>query len=194
MARAVRRHVPAHRRARRRRRTSRSTSRSTSRRGDPGGGQRRAARRRRRCWRGSTQIGGRHGIGRVDLVENRYVGMKSRGVYETPGRHDPARRASRRRVADARPRGHAPARLARSRATPRWSTTATGSRPSASMLQTAIDESQSAVTGTARIKLYKGNVTVAGRKSPRSRSTTPTSRPSRRTASTTRPTPRASSA
>ena len=63
------------------------------------------------------------------------------------------------------------------------------------MLQTAIDESQQAVTGTARLKLYKGSVTVAGRKSPRSRSTDPDDRDaSRRTASTTRPTPRASSA
>ncbi len=52
-------------------------------------------------------IAGRHGVGRLDLVENRYVGMKSRGVYETPGRHAHARGASRRRVADARPRGDA---------------------------------------------------------------------------------------
>ncbi len=56
-------------------------------------------------------LGGKHGIGRVDLVENRYVGMKSRGVYETPGGHDPARGAPRRRVAHARPRGDAPARF-----------------------------------------------------------------------------------
>ena len=61
----------------------------------------------------STALGGEHGVGRVDLVENRFVGMKSRGVYETPGRHHPARGAPRARVAHARPRGAAPARLAR---------------------------------------------------------------------------------
>ncbi len=87
VARAVRRHVPARRSRPRRRPTSPSTSRSSYEDGDPvavngerlvAGGAARAAERRSR---------GAHGVGRVDLVENRYVGMKSRGVYETPGRH-----------------------------------------------------------------------------------------------------------
>ena len=55
-----------------------------------------------------NDFGRDNGIGRLDLVENRFVGMKSRGVYETPGRHDPAGRASGNRIHHARPRRHAP--------------------------------------------------------------------------------------
>ena len=64
---------------------SRSTSRSTSRPATRCAVNGERALARRRCWRRLNEIGGRHGVGRVDLVENRYVGMKSRGVYETPG-------------------------------------------------------------------------------------------------------------
>ena len=60
----------------------------------------------------ANEIGGRHGIGRVDLVENRYVGIKSRGVYETPGCDHPRARAPRGRATHAGPRSDASARLA----------------------------------------------------------------------------------
>jgi len=112
-----------------------------------------------------NKIGGKHGVGRVDMVENRYVGMKSRGVYETPGGailHFAHRQMESltmdREVMHLRdsliPRyaelvyyGYwfAPERLA---------------------LQALVTESQKNVTGTVRVKLYKGNIMVAGRKSP----------------------------
>src|SRR5690242_12536545 len=88
----------------------------------------------------ANRLGGEHGIGRVDLVENRFVGMKSRGVYETPG-------------------GtilHAAHRALESLTLDREA------------VQGLIDAVQRDVTGTVRLKLYKGTVTVAGRKSPRS--------------------------
>jgi argininosuccinate synthase len=114
--------------------------------------------------RALNKLGGKHGVGRVDLVENRYVGMKSRGVYETPGGailHFAHRQMESltmdREVMHLRdsliPRyaelvyyGYwfAPERLA---------------------LQAFISESQKNVTGTVRLKLYKGNLMVAGRKS-----------------------------
>ena len=127
---AVRRHVPAHDRSDEGARPA-GVRRDRLRGRRPGGGERRALSPGRACSRELNTIGGRHGVGRLDLVENRYVGMKSRGVYETPGGTLLLRRASRRRVADARPRGDAHPRRASCRATPRWSTTATGSRPSA---------------------------------------------------------------
>ena len=112
-----------------------------------------------------NKLGGKHGVGRVDMVENRYVGMKSRGVYETPGGailHFAHRQMETltmdREVMHLRdsliPRyaelvyyGYwfAPERLA---------------------LQALVTESQKNVTGTVRVKLYKGNIMVAGRKSP----------------------------
>jgi len=112
-----------------------------------------------------NKLGGKHGIGRVDMVENRYVGMKSRGVYETPGGailHFAHRQMETltmdREVMHLRdsliPRyaelvyyGYwfAPERLA---------------------LQAFVTESEKNVTGTVRLKLYKGNIMVAGRKSP----------------------------
>jgi argininosuccinate synthase len=115
----------------------------------------------------ANELGGEHGIGRVDLVENRYVGLKSRGVYETPGgtilriAHQAVESLTLdREVMHLRdsliPRyaeliyygyWYAPERLA---------------------LQSLMDESQKPVTGTARVKLYKGSATVAGRKAPRS--------------------------
>jgi argininosuccinate synthase len=115
--------------------------------------------------RALNKLGGKHGVGRVDMVENRYVGMKSRGVYETPGGailHFAHRQMETltmdREVMHLRdsliPRyaelvyyGYwfAPERLA---------------------LQALVTESQKDVTGTVRVKLYKGNLMVAGRKSP----------------------------
>ena len=112
-----------------------------------------------------NKLGGKHGVGRVDMVENRYVGMKSRGVYETPGGailHFAHRQMESltmdREVMHLRdsliPRyaelvyygyWYSPERLA---------------------LQALVTESQMNVTGTVRVRLYKGNIMVAGRKSP----------------------------
>ena len=112
-----------------------------------------------------NKLGGKHGVGRVDLVENRYVGMKSRGVYETPGGailHYAHRQMESitmdREVMHIRdgliPKyaelvyygyWYAPERLA---------------------LQALVTESQKDVSGTVRVKLYKGNIINAGRKSP----------------------------
>jgi len=112
-----------------------------------------------------NKLGGKHGVGRVDMVENRYVGMKSRGVYETPGGailHFAHRQMESltmdREVMHQRdsliPKyaelvyngfWYAPERLA---------------------LQAYVEESQQNVTGTVRVKLYRGNIMVAGRKSP----------------------------
>jgi argininosuccinate synthase len=109
-------------------------------------------------------LGGKHGVGRVDLVENRYVGMKSRGVYETPGGTilHVAHRAVESLTLDrevAHLRDSFIARYAEMVYYGYWFA------PEREMLQIAIDESQKNVTGTARLKLYKGNVTIAGRKS-----------------------------
>ena len=79
----------------------------------PGGGGRPAGWRRWRCWTRLNRLGGEHGIGRVDLVENRFVGHEVARRLRDPGRHHPARRAPGAGVAHARPRGAAPARLAR---------------------------------------------------------------------------------
>ena len=109
-------------------------------------------------------IGGKHGIGRVDLVENRYVGMKSRGVYETPGGTilHAAHRAVESLTLDREVlhlRDALISRYAEMVYYGYWFA------PERQMLQTAIDEAQRLVSGTARLKLYKGNVMVAGRKS-----------------------------
>ncbi len=112
-------------------------------------------------------IGGKHGIGRVDIVENRYVGMKSRGVYETPGGtilHN-AHRAVESVTLD-REVMHLKDSLVQ-----RYSELIYNGywfSPEREVLQALIDESQSGVTGTARLKLYKGNCTLVGRKAPRS--------------------------
>jgi argininosuccinate synthase len=112
-----------------------------------------------------NKVGGKHGVGRVDMVENRYVGMKSRGVYETPGGsilHFAHRQIESltmdREVMHIRdsliPKyaelvyygyWYSPERLA---------------------LQALVEESQKNVTGTVRVKLYKGGIYAAGRKSP----------------------------
>ena len=109
-------------------------------------------------------LGGRHGIGRVDLVENRYVGMKSRGVYETPGGTilHVAHRAIESLTLDRE------VMHLRDSFLPRYAEMVYYGywfAPERVMLQTAIDESQRPVTGTVRLKLYKGNVILAGRKS-----------------------------
>ena len=112
-------------------------------------------------------IGGRNGIGRVDLVENRYVGMKSRGVYETPGGTimHVAHRALESLTLDREVlhlRDSLISRYAEMVYYGYWFA------PERRMLQTAIDEAQRPVSGTIRLKLYKGNVMIAGRKSPHS--------------------------
>ncbi|NQT85998.1 argininosuccinate synthase, partial [bacterium] len=112
-----------------------------------------------------NEIGGANGIGRVDMVENRYVGIKSRGVYETPGGTilQAAHRAIESITMD-RDVMHL-----RDGLVPRYAEMIYQGywyAPEREMLQVAIDESQKNVTGTARLKLYKGNVITVGRKSP----------------------------
>lgn len=112
-----------------------------------------------------NEIGGKHGIGRIDLVENRFVGMKSRGVYETPGGTIwlAARRAMESITLD---RG---AMHLKDELMPRYASLVYNGfwfAPERVMLQQAIDEANQHVTGTVRMKLFKGNCMVAGRKSP----------------------------
>jgi len=112
-------------------------------------------------------VGGEHGIGRVDLVENRFVGMKSRGIYETPGGTilHVARRALESLTLD-REILHL-----RDSLVPRYAEMIYYGfwfAPERRALQTFMDECQQDVSGTVRVKLYKGNVVVTGRRSPRS--------------------------
>jgi len=113
-----------------------------------------------------NELGGANGIGRLDLVENRFVGMKSRGVYETPGGT----------ILLAAHRGIESLTLDRGAAhlkdelMPRYAELIYNGfwfSPERHMLQAAIDTSQMDVTGTVRLKLYKGGVSVIGRKSAR---------------------------
>jgi argininosuccinate synthase len=109
-------------------------------------------------------IGGEHGVGRVDLVENRYVGMKNRGCYETPGGTImlKAHRAMESITLD-RETAHLKDELM-----PKYASLIYNGywwSPERRMLQTMIDASQETVNGTVRLKLYKGNVMVTGRKS-----------------------------
>jgi argininosuccinate synthase len=111
-----------------------------------------------------NKIGGEHGIGRVDLVENRFVGMKSRGVYETPGGtillH--AHRQLETLTMD-RDLMHL-----RDSLIPRYAELIYYGfwyAPEREALQALINQSQDTVSGTVRLKLYKGNVTTVGRKS-----------------------------
>jgi argininosuccinate synthase len=115
----------------------------------------------------ANQIAGRHGIGRVDLVENRYVGIKSRGVYETPGvtmlLH--GHRAVEQLTLDRE------VLHLRDSLIPRYSEMVYNGywfAPERESLQSLIDDAQRNVEGVARLKLFKGSVTIAGRKSPRS--------------------------
>jgi argininosuccinate synthase len=114
-----------------------------------------------------NRIGGEHGIGRVDLVENRYVGMKSRGVYETPGGTIliAARRALESLTLDRE------VLHLRDTLVPRYAEMIYYGfwfAPERRALQTLMDECAQDVSGTVRLSLYKGNVTVVGRRSPRS--------------------------
>lgn len=114
-----------------------------------------------------NELGKANGIGRVDLVENRFVGMKSRGVYETPG--GTILLAAHRAIESlALDRGSA---HLKDELMPRYAELIYNGfwfSPEREMLQAAIDHSQQFVTGEVRLKLYKGNVTVAGRSSPES--------------------------
>ena len=112
-----------------------------------------------------NEIGGRHGIGRVDLVENRFVGMKSRGIYETPGGTIllQAKRQVETLTMD-RDLMHL-----RDSLVPKYAELVYYGfwfAPEREALQAFFDDSQKSVTGTVRIKLYKGNCIVVGRKSP----------------------------
>jgi argininosuccinate synthase len=111
-----------------------------------------------------NQLGGKHGVGRLDLVENRYVGMKSRGCYETPGGTIMLKghRAIESLCLD-REVAHLKDELM-----PRYASLVYYGywwSPERRMLQTMIDASQASVNGKVRIKLYKGNVMVVGRQS-----------------------------
>jgi argininosuccinate synthase len=114
-----------------------------------------------------NELGGRHGVGRLDLVENRFVGMKSRGIYETPG--GTVWLAAHRGVESItldRGAAHLKDELM-----PRYAELVYNGfwfAPEREMLQAAIDRSQENVTGTARVRLYKGLASVVGRSSPRS--------------------------
>ncbi|MCC5845605.1 MAG: argininosuccinate synthase [Verrucomicrobia bacterium] len=112
-------------------------------------------------------IAGKHGIGRVDIVENRYVGMKSRGVYETPaGTILYKGREAVEQLAMDREALHLRDSLA-----PKYAELVYNGywfAPERLMLQAAVDEATSDVTGEARLRLYKGNVIVVGRRSPKS--------------------------
>jgi argininosuccinate synthase len=114
-----------------------------------------------------NELGGANGIGRLDMVENRFVGMKSRGVYETPGGTIllTARRAMESITLD-RGAAHQKDELM-----PRYAELVYNGfwfAPEREMLQAAIDSCRGAVRGVVRVKLYKGNVIVTGRKSPNS--------------------------
>jgi len=112
-----------------------------------------------------NQIAGRHGIGRVDMVENRFVGMKSRGVYETPGgtvlhiaKRDLEGLCLDREVMHLR-----------DSLIPRYAEMVYYGywfAPEREALQVLVDKTQEKVTGTVRLKLYKGNCVPVGRKSP----------------------------
>jgi argininosuccinate synthase len=113
----------------------------------------------------ANRIAGAHGVGRVDLVENRYVGMKSRGVYETPGGailHF-AHRQMESLTMDREVMHQRDALI------PKYAELVYNGfwyAPERYALQAYVEESQKNVTGTVRVKLYKGNLMVAGRKSP----------------------------
>src|SRR5210317_888826 len=112
-------------------------------------------------------LGGKNGIGRLDLVENRFVGMKSRGVYETPGGTIllKARRAMESVTLDRN------AQHTKDELMPRYAELVYNGfwfSPEREMLQAAIDSCRDAVNGVVRVKLYKGNVIVTGRQSPNS--------------------------
>jgi argininosuccinate synthase len=117
--------------------------------------------------RRANEIAGRHGVGRVDIVENRFVGMKSRGCYETPGGtilyH--AHKAVEQLTLDRQ------VLQLRDELAPRYAAMVYNGfwyAPEREVLQRLMDDIQRPVTGTARLKLYKGSVGIDGRKSPNS--------------------------
>ena len=112
-----------------------------------------------------NRLGGKHGIGRVDMVENRFVGMKSRGVYETPGG---AVLNAAHRMMESITMDREVMHL-RDSLIPEYSKLVYNGfwyAPEREALQALVTESQQNVTGTVRVKLYKGNVIAAGLKSP----------------------------
>ncbi len=111
-----------------------------------------------------NEIAGRHGVGRVDVVENRFIGMKSRGVYETPGVHvlHLAHRAVESLAMDRE------VMHLRDSLIPKFASLIYNGfwfSPEMNVMRAFIDETQKGVNGSARIKLYKGHAQVAGRKS-----------------------------
>src|SRR5207237_4572727 len=114
-----------------------------------------------------NEIGGAHGIGRVDMVENRFVGMKSRGVYETPGVTilQAAHRALESITLDrevVRLRDSLSVKFAENVYYGFWFA------PEFKLMRTMLDEMQQPVNGDVRLKLFRGNVIVVGRRSPNS--------------------------
>ena len=112
-----------------------------------------------------NQLGGKHGVGRVDMVENRFVGMKSRGVYETPGG---AILHFAHRQMESLTMDREVMHL-RDSLIPKYSTLVYNGfwfAPEREAIQALVTESQRHVTGDVRVKLYKGNVIAAGRRSP----------------------------
>jgi len=112
-------------------------------------------------------VAGKHGVGRIDLVENRFVGMKSRGVYETPGGTiiHRAREAVEQLTMDRE------VLHLRNSLIPQYAKLVYNGfwfAPEREMLQVTMDQAASVVTGVARMKLYKGNCTVVGRKAAKS--------------------------
>ncbi|HIG08800.1 MAG TPA: argininosuccinate synthase [Alphaproteobacteria bacterium] len=110
---------------------------------------------------------GKHGVGRVDIVENRFVGMKSRGVYETPGGTilHVAHRGIEQLILDG------PSMLLRDEIMPKYASLIYNGlwfSPEREMLQAMIDKSQKNVTGDVKIKLFKGSCSLVGRRSPKS--------------------------
>jgi argininosuccinate synthase len=110
---------------------------------------------------------GKHGVGRVDIVENRFVGMKSRGVYETPGGTilHVAHRGIEQLILDG------PTMLLRDELMPKYASLIYNGlwfSPEREMLQSLIDQSQKNVTGEVKVKLFKGNCSLVGRRSPKS--------------------------
>ena len=114
-----------------------------------------------------NKLGGKHGIGRVDIVENRFVGMKGRGVYETPGG---AILHFAHRQIETLTMDREVMQL-RDSLVPKYSSLVYNGfwfSPEREALQALVTETQRDVTGLVRLKLYKGNIIVAGRKSPKS--------------------------
>lgn len=114
-----------------------------------------------------NKLGAKHGVGRIDMVENRYVGMKSRGVYETPGGTIlyRAREAVEQICMDRE------VLFQRNTLVPQYAKLVYNGfwfAPERRMLQAAMDDAASTVTGTARVKLFKGSCTVTGRKAQKS--------------------------